>query len=99
LLDFYLIQDTFEKPEFPEESRLEFAGGLEDKTFADLKRYGLINNEISFYSDFRLSENTVKEIFDLSSKEFLSADTSVKKFKDILTKAITNNSGLIAYCD
>ena len=39
MLDFYLIQDDQPMPDYPEQANLEFAGGINLKTFENLQRY------------------------------------------------------------
>lgn len=99
MLDFYLINDNIVSPEFPEEIGLEFAGGLESKIFSDIKKHGLIDDRLSFYSDFHLTSEQVKQIFNAAIKSSIDKDTSVTQFRHILKKAIEKGSGLIAYCD
>lgn len=97
MLDFYLISDDIEDPEFPEQIGLLLAGGLDDKTFTDLKLRRIIEENYNFYSDFRWTKETVKQKYDLT--KLISHDSSVKKMIDILSKAVEQERGLIAFCD
>ena len=51
MLDFYIIKDDQAKPNYPEQLGLEFAGGLDDKTFENLQNKGIIDKRFDFYLD------------------------------------------------
>ena len=51
MLDFYLIKDEQPKPDYPEQLNLEFAGGIDFKTFNDLIRKGIIDSRFDYYYD------------------------------------------------
>lgn len=99
MLDFYIIKDDQSKPGYPEQVGLEFAGGLDEKTFDNLQDKGIIDTRFDYYSDFRIGTILIKQIRQTILQKKLQADTDVKKLLDIFEKADKAESGLIAYGD
>lgn len=60
MLDFYYIEDEKSKPDSLGE--LDFAGELDDKTFHNLQKKGIIDEHFDYYSDFRWSVSILKQI-------------------------------------
>lgn len=99
MLDFYIIRDVQSKPGYPEQAGLEFAGGLDDKTFDNLQKKGIIDTRFDYYSDFRLGTTLIKQIRQTILQRKLTEDPDVKNLLDIFEKADKAESGLIAYGD
>jgi len=97
MLDFYIISDSERKPKSEELGKLNYAGGIEIEMFDRLKRKGVIDLRFEFYSDFRWSNQLIKQI-ESKAKEF-NLDTDIDIFKKIIKKAIEAESGLIAIAD
>lgn len=96
MLDFYLIQDQQIKPDYPEQAKLKFAGGIESNTFTLLVKKGIIDSKYNYYSDFRWTND---EVHQITKRAIAQADTTSEKLILILNQAINSNTGLIAYCD
>lgn len=99
MLDFYLIQSDQPKPGYPEQVDLEFAGGLDDGTFDNLKKKGIIEDRFDYYTDFRWSASVVDQKYTEIFENKLDQDSDVKKLFEVLEKARKKECGLIAYCD
>ena len=99
MLDFYLIQDDQPEPEYPEQAELEFAGGLDYKSFENLKDRGLIADRFDYCTDFRWGTDLIRQINEQINKKSGKSDFDVKQLMDLLNQAIQKESGLIAYCD
>lgn len=99
MLDFYIIRDDQAKPKYPEKLGLEFAGGLDDKTFENLQNKGIIDKRFDFYSDFRLEVLLIKQIRKTILQKQLLADIDVKILIQLFDMADKKQSGLIAYGD
>jgi hypothetical protein len=99
MLDFYIIKDDQAKPNYPEQLGLEFVGGLDNKTFDNLKNKGIIDRRFDYYSDFRLGSLLIKQIRQTISQKQLQADSDVKKLTQLFDNADKKQSGLIAYGD
>ena len=99
MLDFYLIQDDQPEPEYPEQAELEFAGGLDYKSFENLRAKGLIADRFDYYTDFRWGTDLIRQINEQINKKSGESDSDVKQLIDLLDQAIQKESGLIAYCD
>jgi len=96
MLDFYLIQDAETKPDYPEQAKLIFAGGIGYKTFNSLVDKEVIDSKYDYYSDFRWTNEIAFRLFELIKGK---NDTDLEELTQILKQAIETNSGLIAYCD
>ena len=97
MLDFYIISDSEGKPKPDKLDKLNYAGGLESDIFDRLVRKGIIDSKFDFYSDFRWSNQLVKQI-DSKTKEF-TTDSDITALKTIINKAINSDSGLISCGD
>lgn len=97
MLDFYLIDDEYIKPNYPKE--LTFAGGLENQTFENLQRKNVIDSRFDYYSDFRWGTTLIKQVLENIIKRDLQADTDVQQLVKLLEIAAKNKNGLIAYAD
>jgi hypothetical protein len=106
MLDFYIIQDEQNKPDWPEQIELEYAGRLDEKVFKSLKMTGFIEAEFDYYADFRWNKTFVQQKYEaiklqrsnFKAKELVN-DTDLTEFFNLIGKAVKLNSGLIAYCD
>ncbi|NOQ73140.1 MAG: hypothetical protein GQ574_14130 [Crocinitomix sp.] len=96
MLEFYIISETQTTPEAPEDINLAFAEKLNLKTFHNLQKKGIIEDEFNYFEDFRWNANLVKS--KLEELQHLT-DTDVVKLKAILAPAVAISKGLIAYCD
>jgi len=99
MLDFYLIKDDQPNPDYPEQSELEFAGGLDLKTHSNLQKKGLIDDHYDYFSDFRWDTTFVKQLKAKTKQSKFENDSDVQKLIDLINKAQLKESGLIAYCD
>lgn len=98
MLDFYFISDDQSKPNNGP-SVLDFAGDLDDKTFSNLQKKGIIDNRFDYYSDFRWSELLLKQIRERIDLKQMQTDTDVVKLLRLIDAALNQKSGLIAYAD
>lgn len=48
MLDFYIIKDNQNLPDYPEQVGLEFVGGLDLKTFTNLQKKRLLTDSLTF---------------------------------------------------
>nr|WKN34123.1 hypothetical protein K4G66_17230 [Tunicatimonas sp. TK19036] len=99
MLDFYLIRDDLPKSEYPEQVELEFAGGLDYKSFDNLRDRGIIADRFDYYTDFRWGTDLIRQINEQTNQKPSESDSDVKQLLDLLNQAIQKESGLIAYCD
>jgi len=99
MLDFYLIADDQPRPKDPGKSMLVYAGGLEDDTFHNLQKKGVIDERFDYYSDFRWGTELIEQIKQSIWKKNLERDTDVQKLMELLHIAEENGSGLMAYGD
>ena len=98
MLDFYFIAEETSKP-INEPSGLNFAGDLDDKTFSNLQKKGIIDDRFDYYSDFRWSELLLKQIRERIDLKQMQTDTDVIKLLRLIDAALEMKSGLIAYGD
>lgn len=98
MLDFYFLKDDVTKPGNGP-SALDFAGNLDDKTFSNLQKKGIIDNRFDYYSDFRWSELLLKQIRERIDLKQMQTDTDVVKLLRLIDAALNQKSGLIAYGD
>ncbi len=87
------------EPDYPEQVNLEFAGGLDDKTFENLQNKGIIGDQYHYYSDFRWYVTVIEQLCTLANQEKFKKDTDLKKLNKLLNSATNKAIGLIAYCD
>jgi hypothetical protein len=103
MLDFYLIPSD---ESFPDDSAgLDAAGGLDMSTFERLQRYGVIEDDVSFFEDFRWSYHSVldkykflRKNYDAIKEERYDGSDEYKLF-EILIKAHETKMDLVAFCD
>jgi hypothetical protein len=98
MLDFYFLKDDVTKLDNGP-SVLDFAGNLDDKTFSNLQKKGIIDNRFDYYSDFRWSELLLKQIRERIDLKQMLTDTDVVKLLRLIDAALNQKSGLIAYGD
>ena len=99
MLDFYLIKDEEPSPNYPSKKALEYIGGLDHKTFYNLQQKGLLDMRFDYYSDFRLSTKTIRQILEKIENENLGSDSDVMKLIKMLEMANRTSNGIIAYGD
>lgn len=99
MLDFYTIKDDQSKPKYPEQTGLEFVGGIDDITFYNLQSKGIIDERFDYYSDFRLGTASIKQIRQNIFQKQLQDDLDVKKLVQLFDIADKKQIGLIAYGD
>lgn len=97
MLDFYLISDEEEKPEVDKLDNLDYAGGMELNVFGRLVKKGVVDSRFDYYTDFRWENQLIQQIISKANR--LSADTDVKKLKEIIDKVAIADVGLIAFGD
>jgi hypothetical protein len=106
MLDFYLIDDEQAKPSYPEQTNLEYAGGINLATFEELQRLRFIEDRFDFWTDYRWSNQQVKQKSDVLIKDY--PDLPENRYKPekpektlwmILEKAVRTGQGLIAFAD
>ena len=97
MLDFYFIPDDQPKPNNPDETN--FAGNLDDKTYYNLQKKGIIDERFDFYSDFRWSKVLLQQIYERIEKKQLFSDTDVQQLLHMVDSAIERKCGLMAYGD
>lgn len=105
MLDFYLIDDEIETPDYPEKNDLKKVGSLELKHFEDVQTKGLLSPKFEFYSDFRLNQEEVSILFETIQLKYPEVKDSTLRIEsivqiyDIFKLAVQNKRGLVVYCD
>ena len=99
MLDFYIIEDDEPKPNDPGRGSLIYAGGLDDMTFDNLQRKGIIDDKFDFYSNFRWGTSLIAQIRQTIQKKNMESDSDVRALVVLLDLAERHESGLIAYGD
>lgn len=99
MLDFYLIDDDQSKPSCPEDMNLKYIGGLDERTFRNLKAKGLIDGRFNYHTDFRWKSDLIKQKHHELTNHKNQNDTDLRRFFELINKAQEINCGLIAYCD
>ena len=97
MLDFYIIMDDQPKPNNPVQESLLYVGGLDDKTFENLKQKNIIDCRFYYYSDFRWGTNLIKQMQQTIKKNKLEMDNDIKALTALFDLADQKKSGLIAY--
>lgn len=77
---------------------LEPAGSLDDYTFEDLQKRGIIDLRYDYYSTFRWDTWIIKQIQE-KLKHINKKDNCSTQLQELLEKASRQESGLIAYGD
>ncbi|WP_294677153.1 hypothetical protein [uncultured Fluviicola sp.] len=98
MLDFYFIAEEISKP-INEPLGLDFAGDLDNKTFANLQKKGIIDDRFDYYSDFRWSKLILNQIRERIDRKQMHFDTDVIKLLRLINTALETKSDLIAYGD
>lgn len=98
MLDFYFIKDDIAKTNH-EPLGLDFAGDLDNKTFENLQKKGIIDDRFDYYSDFRWSEVLLNQMRERIDRKQMHTDTDVMKLLHLIDTALETKSGLIAYGD
>lgn len=98
MLDFYLLPDDQNIPDYPEEGEGQGIGGLDQVTFERLKFKKIIPERFDYYADFRWDRALVQQILENIQKQ-LGDDTDVKPLRRMLDAAKERDSGLVAYAD
>lgn len=98
MLDFYLIQDDQAKPNNLEKSGIELVGRLDENTFEELQKEGIVDLRFDFYSTFRWDRMFVKQL-QVRLESLNKQTDSTNNLKELLEKASKRQSGLIAYGD
>jgi hypothetical protein len=99
MLDFYIIEDEKPKPSNPGQSNLAYAGGLDDRTFDNLQRKGIIDGRFDYYTDFRWGTELIEQIRKTIQTKRMEKDSDVQSLLVLLDIAGQQKSGLIAYAD
>lgn len=99
MLDFYLIKDDEPQPNYPEQSGIQFAGSLDEKTFSNLKTKNVISDQFDYYSDFRWGTTIILQIRQRIMQKQVSDDSDVKKMIVLLEIAEKHGTGLMAFSD
>jgi hypothetical protein len=99
MLNFYIIKDDKSKPNSPGPDNLEYADGLDDRTFANPQRKGIIDDKFDYYSDFRCGTQLIMQIRQIIKNKKMKKDSDVQALAVLLDIAERQDSGLIAYGD
>lgn len=99
MLDFYIIEDDKPKPNDPGQSHLTYAGSLDDKTFDNLQKKGIIDDRFDYYSDFRWGTQLIGQVRKTIQNKSMEKDSDVQLLLKLLDIAGRQNNGLIAYGD
>jgi|UPI000648247D hypothetical protein len=99
MLDFYTIKKDQPTPNYPEKAELILIGQLDDKTFSNLQKKGIIDNCFDYYSDFRWNKEIADQIKKNISNQNLQFDDDVKKLLQIISVVEKNQQDIIAYGD
>lgn len=97
MLDFYLIPDNLPAPASPES--LEWAGGLDSRTFRLLKEKKIIPPQYDYYIDFRWNTTVVQQLEHTILQAGPPADTDMQQLLTLLHTARERQNGLVAYAD
>nr|WP_199079621.1 hypothetical protein [Pedobacter sp. ASV19] len=98
MLDFYLLPDEKNVPNYPEETGGNVIGQINQQTFERLKLKKIIPERFDYHSDFRWDKDLIKEIRKNIQKQAIP-DSDVSPLLQMLDAAQTQDSGLIAYAD
>ena len=96
-MDFYLLDDYAPRPH-PSKLK-QHVGRLEYEEFEALQKFDLIEKHLDYYQDLRWSFQDVEQKLRKAIELDKSQCTEIDKFKEILSLARQNRSGLIAYGD
>jgi|GEM_PF-1507393 len=104
MLDFYRISDDEGFPEYPNEEK--FIGQLSLKDLQSIEsvvKYAeKLNIRLHYFEDFRIKhEHTIKisEFAESRVKASNKEKEACQRLIDILKKAISCRSGVVAFCD
>ena len=99
MLDFHLIQD-FESIGAHSAEVYNHVGGMDYSEFAFWKESGILEEDLDFFSNFRLTSEQVSEKLDKAMLIVANNNLpTTHQFIAILNNAKTKSSGLIAYAD
>ncbi|MCS3871167.1 hypothetical protein J3D55_004083 [Chryseobacterium ginsenosidimutans] len=99
MLDFYTIKKDQPTPNYPEKAKLILIGQLDDETFYNLQKKGIIDKSFDYYSDFRWNKEITDQIKKNISIKSLQFDDDIKKLLQIISIAEKNQQDIIAYGD
>lgn len=106
MLDFYMIKDFEDSPEYPNECN--YIGGLTLEEFDECKVLVIFcqknNIAFDFFEDFRLNTKDVKILKKYLSKIILDKSNKIdekvsKKIFNFLKEVQKNKTGIICFCD
>ena len=95
ILDFYILKDEQALPNYPKQLGFEFVSGLDEKTFYNLQKNGIIDKRFDYYSDFRLDTPLIQQIRETILQKQLQADPDVKMLTQLFDRAEKKESGLL----
>ena len=98
MLDFYLLADNQNMPNYPEEGDRKLIGSIGDQIFERLKVKKIIPERFDYHSDFRWDTSLIQQIRVNIPKHIVS-DNDVQALLLLLDIAKSYDSGLVAYAD
>jgi hypothetical protein len=98
MLDFYLLADEKNAPDYPEETGGNMIGQLDQQTFERLKLKKIIPERFDYHTDFRWNKDLIQQIRENIQKQAIP-DSDVSPLLQMLNAAQAQDSGLIAYAD
>lgn len=104
MLDFYIITDYEDIPEYPNEENFIGQLSLEDlKSLKSVDEYAnTLNIQLSYFEDFRITSRITRSILQFAENRINTIEKGNKacqKLIDILSKAVSCESGIVAFCD
>lgn len=99
MLDFYWIRDEQPMPEYPEQAGLRYAGGIPMEVWERLQRKGILDQELSYFSDFRWSRQDIRRMRQRMEDRSMSSDTDIRLLDHLLNPAFAADYGLMAVGD
>lgn len=98
MLDFYLLADEKNAPDYPEETGSNMIGQLDQQTFERLKLKKIIPERFDYHTDFRWNKDLIQQIRENIQKQAIP-DSDVSPLLQMLNAAQAQDSELIAYAD
>lgn len=97
MLDFYLLDDDQEMPDYPEKAELVLMFSLTLKEFEQLQKNTICTSEFDYFSDFRILSEELSKVLD--QVENLAIYNHKLKMIQELKELSKKGIGLAAFCD
>ncbi len=98
MLDFYLLADNQNMPNYPEEGGHKLVGNIDAQIFDRLKLKKIIPERFDYHSDFRWDTSLIQQI-RMNIQKHTVRDSDIQSLLLLLDTAKSYDSGLVAYAD